>query len=237
MEVQPLSGIIFHMHKKPFINGELYHIYNRGVDKRTTFEDQEDILRFLQSMDEFNVVEPIGSIFKNSFKKKNNQLRGSTSKLVVQGSDRLVDFICYCINPNHYHFVLLQLADGGISEFMKRLSGGYTYYFNNKNDRSGVLFQGRFKSKHIDKDQYLTNLSAYVNLNYRVHKIAGEDLKLVRSSWGEYMEENNENICKKDVVLNYFKNKEQYKKFALNSIQETILRRKSEKTLRDILLE
>ena len=95
------------MRKVALVEGEYYHIYNRGVDKRTIFQDQEDLSRFFQSMEEFNYVEPIGSIFQNSFNKKR------------KNSKKLVEIICYCLNPNHFHFVLRQFVENGISEFMK----------------------------------------------------------------------------------------------------------------------
>lgn len=217
--------------KIPLIEGEFYHIYNRGVDKRDVFQDKEDIDRFIQSIIEFNVIDPIRSLFENSLHKKKTILRNSIPQ------DKLVEIMAYCLNPNHYHFILKQVSEKGIEKFMHKVGTGFTNYFNAKNERTGALFQGKFKSIHINKDQYLTNLSAYVNLNFRVHKIKGLALKLTKSSWGEYMGENHENICEKKVVLNYFKDKEQYKKFAFNSVKETLLRRESEKILRDILLE
>src|SRR3990172_6063231 len=57
------------MRKTVFANGEYYHIYNRGVDKRDIFVGKFDFERFLQSMEEFNTNEPIGSIYENSFLK------------------------------------------------------------------------------------------------------------------------------------------------------------------------
>ena len=102
-----------------FANGEFYHIYNRGVDKRSIFEDTYDLDRFFQSMKEFNSVVPIGSIYENSF----NRLGGKTAKSVVR-SEKLVEFVCYCLNINHYHFIIEQVVEGGISEFMRRLGGG-----------------------------------------------------------------------------------------------------------------
>ena len=60
------------MRKVRFAEGEFYHIYNRGVDKRPIFLDIEDMKRFYQSMEEFNTKKPIGSIFENSFAKKIN---------------------------------------------------------------------------------------------------------------------------------------------------------------------
>ena len=163
------------MRKTNFVNGEFYHIYNRGVDKRNIFSDERDVKRFMQSLDEFNDIEPIGSIYENS---SHQALGRPTSKSVKR--KKLVNFICYCLNPNHFHFILKQLVDNGISEFMKRL-GGYTKYFNEKEKRSGALFQGSFKSIHVNTNEYLLLLSAYVNLNDKVHR--GTSLGRWTSKW------------------------------------------------------
>ena len=209
------------MRKNDFASGEFFHIFNRGVDKRIIFPDNEYIQRFSKSMIEFNIIDPIGSLYQNSFR----QLRCPTPKSV----DRLVNIIAYCLNPNHFHFILEQLVDGGISEFMKRLGGGYTNFFNNKNDRTGSLFQGRFKSVHIDSNEYLLHVSAYVNLNDRVHQLGGPTPKLVesRSSWAEYMDRGVEGICEKEIILGQFGNVGEYKDFALSSL-EAIVQRKEE---------
>jgi len=217
--------------KSFFAIGEHYHIYNRGVDKRITFTDEYDIRRFFQSMVEFNTVKPIGSLYENSFL----QLGGETPKL----GEKLVNIIAYCLNPNHFHLILEQLVEGGISEFMKRLGGGYTGYFNKKYTRSGSLFQGVFKDVHIDTNEYLLHVSSYVNLNDRVHQLGGETPKLVRSmsSWGEYTDKRIKGICEKDIILGQFKNIKEYKKFALSSL-ETIVKRKAElKDIDNFLLE
>src|SRR3989338_5362626 len=131
------------MRKIQLANGENYHVYNRGVDKRRLFLEKEDLELFFQSMGEFNSTEPIGSIYENTFAEK--KLRGTP----------LVNFIAYCVNPNHFHFILRQIADRGIEKFMHRLGTGYTMYFNNKNKRSGSLFQGKFKAVHVDSNEYI----------------------------------------------------------------------------------
>ena len=146
-------------------------MYNRGVDKRIIFTDEYDIRRFFQSVVEFNTPQPIGSLYESSFRR----LGGETPKF----EGKLVNIIAYCLNPNHFHMLLEQAMDGGISEFMKRLGGGFTNYFNNKYKRSGSLFQGVFKDVHIDTNEYLLHVSAYVNLNDHVHKLGGETPKLV----------------------------------------------------------
>src|SRR3989338_4945315 len=112
--------------KTDFVTGEFYHIYNRGVDKRDIFMDQLDIDRFFQSMEEFNTINPIGSIYENRFVDKKDKSGSKASK------SKLVDFIAYCLNPNHYHFILKQVDDKGVEKFMQRIGTGFAKYFNNK---------------------------------------------------------------------------------------------------------
>ena len=111
--------------------------------------------------------------------------------------------------------------------------------FNNKYKRSGSLFQGVFKDVHIDSNTYLLHVSAYVNLNDRVHKLGGEAAKLVKSmsSWEEYTNKKIKGICKKDIILGQFGSVSEYKKFALSSL-ELIKERKEElRNLGEFLLE
>lgn len=216
--------------KVAFVEGEYYHIYNRGVDKRNIFLNEDDLNRFFQSMLEFNVIEPIGSIYENSFDKdkRNSQLGGQASKL--GGEEKLVDFVAYCLNPNHYHFLVMQVADRGIEKFMHRLSTGYTRYFNEKEKRSGALFQGKFKAVHVDSNEYLLHVSAYVNLNDSVHQLGGLASKLVksRSSWEEYTDKNKKanNFCNKDIILGQFRNTAEYKKFAMSSLDDIVSKKR-----------
>lgn len=203
------------MRKTKIAEGEFYHIFNRGVDKRNIFSDQEDVDRFFQSMLEFNVVDPIGSIYEH--------LRKKGKGINIQNS-KLVDIVAFSFVENHYHFILNQISERGIEKFMQRLGNGYTKYFNNKNERSGVLFQGKYKAKHIDSDNYLLHLSAYVNLNQKVHQFGHPMSKLhLYSSWGEYSGENNIKICEKDIILDRFKNKKEYIDFAESSLKDIIL--------------
>ena len=212
------------MRKIRFANGEFYHIYNRGVDKRSVFLDDTDFERFLQSMREFNSQKPIGSLFENSFRNK-DQLGNRVAKLV--------DIVAYCLNKNHYHLILAQKIEGGISEFMHRLGTGYTQSFNIKYKRNGALFQGKFKALHVDSNEYLLNLSAYVNLNNQVHKIKN---KMIKSSWEEYIDVNN-HMCAKDIVLKQFDTLSEYKNFAGSSLQDILARKKLYKEMEKLLCE
>ena len=205
-------------------NEEYYHVYNRGVDKRSIFQDQHDISRFLDSMGEFNVPEIITSIAH-----ARKRIRGRSP---TPTSNRLVDVIAYCLNPNHYHFILKQNAEEGISKFMHKLGTGYTNYFNKKHNRSGSLFQGKYKCKLVQSEEALKYVSVYVNLNHKVHGYSGRSWTPT-SSYEQYIGENSgENTCKindKQSVLEHFKSPQDYKEYS----EATLLEIKSNKELKN----
>jgi len=156
--------------KISFIVDGYYHIYNRGTDKRVTFQDEQDYQRFIALLYLCNSTFAV-------------DLRGYFSEgstfgeiFTLNRGERIVDFGAYCLMPNHIHLILHELIEGGISLFMQKLSTGYTQYFNKRNKRTGALFQGRFQSKHADTDEYLKYLFAYVHLN---------PIKLIDPGWKE----------------------------------------------------
>jgi len=171
------------MRKEPLVTGEYYHIYNRGVDKRDIFSSLKDLERFKESIKQFNQIDGIGSLemFNKSVRALGSHLKEKPEPLVA--------IVAFCINPNHFHFLLKQLIDGGIAKFMQKILGGYTYYFNQKNKRSGSLFQGTFKSKLINNDNYFKKIFAYVNKNYLVHNIPKNKLGFIFASDIEYENE------------------------------------------------
>src|SRR3989344_2529639 len=200
------------MRKDPLINGLYYHIYNRGVDKRDIFMNKADLDRFALCVKEFNVIKPIGSI-----KERLIELKESSG---VQHPKMLVSIVCYCFNPNHFHFIIKQEIDGGISEFFKRLLGGYTNYFNLIHKRNGALFQGRFKSNLINDNAYFLKIRPYVNLNYLIHDIPKEKMHLILSSDKEYSANNFILVSKEEAkgVLVFYGGKENFKKECLDVI-------------------
>lgn len=151
------------MRQIKFAEGEFYHLYNRGVDKRTVFSSSTDYKRFLAYLIAVNsrVTEPI------RYSVATKDLQGLALETAGSGSMRqpLVAVGAYCLMPNHFHLYVTQLADGGISKFMQRLQTAYTMYFNQKHERSGSLFQGTFKAEHVDNDAYAKYLFSYIHLN------------------------------------------------------------------------
>ncbi|HEY4483739.1 MAG TPA: transposase [Candidatus Paceibacterota bacterium] len=140
--------------KVSFAPDEYYHLYNRGVDKRIIFTSSADYNRFLKMMYACNSVAPV------SFE----DIKDVTLDQIDRG-ETLVNIGAYCLMDNHFHILVKEKTDIGITTFMKKLLTGYSMYFNKKYNRSGALFQGRFQSEHAYDDRYLNYLLAYIHLN------------------------------------------------------------------------
>ncbi|MEK7194105.1 MAG: transposase [Patescibacteria group bacterium] len=194
------------------VEGELYHIYNRAVDKRDIFTDPRDLDRFFSGIRQFNTPNILGSLNRGH-------------SVSTKPETKLVELIAYCVNPNHFHFILRQISERGIERFMHKLGMGYSKYFNTKYARIGALFQGKFGAKHIDSNEYLLHLSAYINLNGKAHGRGHRVSTLGRSSWDEYVENGQNELCKTEIILGQFENKSKYKKFAEESLESIITRK------------
>ena len=150
-----------------FAVGEFYHLYNRGVDKRTIYLDQYDHRRFIELLYLCNSSAAICI---------RDIHRDHLSAFEFETGDQLVAIGSYCLMPNHFHILATPLVEGGITTFMGKLATGYSMYFNKKYERTGALFQGRFKGEHANRDEYLKYLYAYIHLN---------PVKLIDKDWKE----------------------------------------------------
>jgi len=216
---------------------EYYHVYNRGADKRNIFGDTRDFDRFIEGMKEFNTTRPLGSLRDNG-PISSSRSTGNRSTGNKETRDPLVEIVCFCLNKNHYHLLLRQLVDEGISKFIQKIAGGYTRYYNEKNRRNGVLFQGKYKFVKIDSNEQLLRVSAYINFNNVVHGIHKSQLNLFRSSLDEYIGKNGDSvICRKSIILEQFKNSSEYEKFAKDALKHTLTLREKDDPEIYLLLE
>jgi putative transposase len=136
--------------KQTFAPGEYYHLYNRGTEKRRIFLDEQDYDHFLFLMYVCNTAKSI-------------ELRN-----VGENFDRgetIVDIGVYCLMPNHFHLLVHEKIEAGISKYMLKLMTSYSMYFNKKYERTGKLYEGVFKSTHAGTDRYLKYLYSYMHLN------------------------------------------------------------------------
>ena len=137
-----------------FSVGEFYHVYNRGSNKMNIFLNDEDRARFQKLLYVSNNTNPF--VYKT--------IQGLPLDSIERG-ETLVSIGAYCLMPNHFHLLLREKNEKGISLFLEKLLTAYPMYFNKKNDRTGRLFEGPFKATHVDSDEYLKYLLSYIHLN------------------------------------------------------------------------
>ncbi len=203
--------------KTPLVNGQIYHIFNRGIDGRITFQDSHEYSRFVQALGFYIYSTPPVKLSRFiclndlSKEKLNDKPWG----------EKLVSVICYCVMPNHFHFMLKQEVDGGISGFMSQLLNSYTRYFNTKNDRIGQLFLDQFKNVLIENENQLLHISRYIHLNpfsSGVVNTLSELEKYKYSSFNEYIgKTKTSTFCETGIISSFFKKKELYKKFVFDN--------------------
>jgi len=140
---------------------ELYHVLNRGVDKRDIFMDDSDYLRFVHDMWEFNDVAPT-SHANHSFKNLDLRNPNFGQKNI---NTAIVDIHGWCLMKNHYHLLLSERVEGGLTKFLRKLNVGYANYFNERHEREGSLFQGRTKRILIEKDAHFMHILHYIHFN------------------------------------------------------------------------
>ena len=145
----------------PFIVGEYYHIYNRGIDKRTIFKLPNDYKRFIALL---FIANSEKSFHLDDF--LNKQKQAYDKIFIIDRGKVLVSIGAWSLMPNHFHILLKQESEGGITSFMKKVGTGYSMHFNIKYNRQGALFGGPFKSKLIGyDDRYMKHLFGYIHIN------------------------------------------------------------------------
>lgn len=205
--------------KFPLVTNQIYHVFNRGVAHQPTFIDKRDYLRAIDSMAYYQSARP--SLKYAKFLKLAIEDRKKIWEQFKNSDDKLVKIICYCFMPNHFHFLLKQLIDGGISKFLSNFTNSYTRYFNTKNEREGPLFTGKFKSVRIETDEQLLHTSRYIHLNPYTSHVVGkiENLETYPySSFPEYLKESSfTGLCNRDIIISNFSKKNSYKNFVFDN--------------------
>ena len=143
------------LRKEQFAVGEFYHVYSRGVDKRVIFDDTYDKVRFQALLYLCNGEKSV--VMRN--------IKDGGWFSVHHKQKPIVSIGAYCLMPNHFHLLVREIVEGGLSKFIQKLNTSYSMYFNAKNERKGALFESAFQSKHITDDVYFNHLFSYIHLN------------------------------------------------------------------------
>jgi len=193
----------------PLSTGEIYHLFNRGNNRQDIFYQTKDYKRFINTFCYYRFSDPKPSFSDLSKKKLNN--------FYPTLKNKYVEILCYTLMPNHFHFLIKQLRENGISIFMSQVCNSYTKYINTRYKRSGSLLQGTFKSVRITTDEQLIHTSRYIHLNPIVSSLAIKDDYYPWSSYPEYIHSGPQ-ICSTSEVLNFFPSTQKYQEFTMAQV-------------------
>lgn len=191
----------------PFVNGHFYHVFNRGVEKRKIFLEKMDHQRLIDTLYYYQFSGP-----KPRFSYRKRFQRNEFNK-----NPKIVEIVCYCLMPNHFHLLLRQVKDKGIQEFIRKVANSYTKYFNTKYKRVGPLLQGPFKAVLIETEEQLLHLSRYIHLNPYVSGLTKDWQNFPYSSFQEFSGTSSLPLCSTNYILSSFKDKRNYEKFISDS--------------------
>jgi len=247
------------MQQPIFADDQIYHIYNRGVEKRNIFLDDQDRFRFIHDLFEFNDETPAANIYYK--RNKSHEFQSyevkprKIDKIDREPRKTLINILAFCLMPNHFHLLLQQTKENGIVKFMQKIGTGYTMSFNQKYERSGSLFQGTYKAVLVEKDAHFIHIPHYIHLNsldlkfpewrnkeqkqsYEVkpRKIEEAMKFLENYRWSSFLDyigkKNFPSITSRNFLSEFFEGPEQYKKDTLEWLKEMDL-----EEIKDLTLE
>lgn len=220
--------------KEKLVNGEIYHIFNKSIadfkifNNNNDFSRMKDMIRYYQAEGmplKFSQYMELVKVKRNGFL---NQFKSDS-----QDKERIVQIIAFCFMPTHYHLILKQLRENGISVFISNIQNSYTRYFNTKFKRKGPLWEGPFKNVLIKTDTQLLHLTRYLHLNSVTSYLVNRPEEWLYTSYLEYLSKikENEKICDYEDLLDI--EPSYYKKF----IEDRISYQRELSRIKELLFE
>lgn len=217
----------------PLVNGQIYHIFNRSINRKPIFVTRRENLRAIETLSFYRFHKP--PVRLSLFLLWNSSRKSELVTKLTQKRKVLITILSYCLMPNHFHLLLRQEIDNGISNYLSQIQNSYTKYFNTKFKETGHLFQGRFKAIRIETDEQLIHVSRYIHLNPYTSYIVKEISELLEYEWSslpEYLDKRGY-LCEVEDVMSNFKDINSYKQFIIDQAEY----QRTLGTIRHLLLE
>ena len=186
-----------------------YHVFHRGIEKKKVFLDNQDYRMFLYYL----------KVYLQDPKELLDKYPQLPLRLQAKNLTNQIFLFAYCLMPNHFHLLLQQTTKDAISKFMKQLLNAYTFYFNKKYERTGAIFEGRYKATRVLSDDLLVHITRYIHLNPTVAKLASDPRDYEWSSQRDYLTDKNKSIVCTKTVLSFFRTINDYQKFVEDQIE------------------
>lgn len=199
------------LRKHPLISGQCYHIFNRSI---AGFVICNNALEYDRLFELFELHRFANFEYRFAmFSQLEKELKQAIRKKLAQENDVLVEIVAYCLMPTHFHLILKQTTENGITKYISRVSNSFSKYFNARHHRQGPLWTGHFKSVLIEDDQQLLHLSRYIHLNPTSANLVENPKKWLFSSMGEYLGASS-GICNFQGLMDI--SPQNYEKFVLD---------------------
>ena len=195
----------------------VYHIYNRGVERRHIFTDSREYKRFVDTMTYYQYANPVirySKYLQQPLEVRKNILDD------LRSHPKVIDLYAYCLMPNHFHFLIRQQNDKGISQYLSNISNSFSKYFNTKHIRVGPLLQGTFKAVLIETDNELLHVSRYIHINPVASLVIAIE-KLDQYPWSSFSDYLGKTLCPVTTttpVLSHFSSSQTYREFVYDQV-------------------
>ncbi len=198
--------------KEVLKTGDTHHVMNKSIAGYKIFNSESDFDRFIKSL-QFYSFDQNKIRFSQLFNSTVVQNYGfkQTMEKRMKDEEKLVQVIAYCVMPTHFHLILKQLKEEGISNYMKDVSNSHSHYFNNKNNRKGTLWESRFENVRVKTDEQLLHLTRYIHLNPTTAGLVEDPEDWIYSSYNEYISQEETGFCSYENILDIKPKK--YKEF------------------------
>jgi len=190
--------------KTILVTGEFYHVYNRSNAGIPLFKGPRECNLFIEAVKFYLQVKP---------PTKFSVYRRSRNSFTLNLDKKLVSIINYCLMPNHFHFTLRQEIEGGITQFIHRISSSFAHYFSTKYKTKGHIFEDKFKAVHVETEEQLIHLSRYIHLNPVTSYLVEKPEDYSQSSYKIYLGEIQSDIIDTSPIISNFKSKQNYRDF------------------------
>lgn len=200
------------------VPGEIYHVFNRSVARQPIFLTTKDYQRGLDVLKFYIYRRPPLSF--SHYKRLSSEERQNFLESLNKLTEKQVELFAFCLMPNHFHLLIKEITEGGITNLLKNFQNSYAKYFNILSNRSGALFQSQFKLVRIETDEQLIHVARYVHLNPLTSYVINKAEQLDNYAWCSFSEylNNQPQIISKKLILSLFPSVEAFKQFTYNQI-------------------
>lgn len=200
--------------------GEIYHVFNRSVAKQPIFIRQKDYSRALELINYYSYQKP--TLRFSHYNRLPSEQKILFWNNLIKNHQKQIQILVFCLMPNHFHFLIKEMTEGGISNFIRNFQNSYAKYFNTRAERTGAVFQSMFKAVRIESEEQLMHVCRYIHLNPLTSFVIKDKKDLENYNWSSYpfyiKKLNDTEILDLSFILGLFSSLKNFVNFTLDQV-------------------